>query len=81
MVVQPSTLSAASRDSYAWILRDAIQSLQGGYKEFRVELIIRKLIPRDEVVSRPLKGQVALVRRAIQQLYPLLKYMIEATKK
>ena len=82
VMVKPSTLSVASRDSYAWILRDAIQGLQGRkHKEFRPELIIRKSIPRDEIISRPLKGQVALVRRAIQQLYPLLKYLMEATKK
>jgi len=81
VMVKPASLSGASWDSYARSLRDAIQELQVHKQEFRTELIIRKSIPRDEIISRPLKGQVALVRRAIQQLYPLLRYLMEATKK
>jgi len=76
VMLQPAVLSKVSREFSAIVLKDAIESGKDA-KEFRAELIVRQHIGRDEIISGRPKDQVALVRQAAKNAYPVLKYLLE----
>lgn len=71
----PATLDGPSRESYALILKNAIQNMLAD-KRFRTELNIVYAIPRDKVVALAAGKQTTLVSRGLRQLHRILEYLL-----
>jgi len=80
VMLQPAVLSKASREFSAMVLKDAIESSKEA-KEFRTELVIRQHIARDQILSGQSRDQVACVRQAVKNAYPVLKYLLENARR
>jgi hypothetical protein len=81
MMVQPSTLYDSSRNHYAMMLKETLQGMLKS-RHFRTELFLVREIPRREITlpKTTAQQQVALVAEAVRELYPILTYLMQATK-
>lgn len=75
LVLKPAALGRKSRDVSVAVLEATFEKLLAS-KKWRTELKVFRDIGRSTLLSLSAKRQVALVAKPIEDLYPILKYLL-----